>query len=107
MADNICDSCIYQPYFPVQQPCLKCVKSSKNDIIPTGKFYKKKKTTNADKIKQMSNEELAFFLTQGCDPISLEECNRHIYPDYEEGIPTIKSNCYECWFEWLNEENRK
>lgn len=50
-------------------------------------------TTNADRIRSMTDEELAgWLLSQGCNAHSNDEwCKKH-------------RNCQACWLEWLKQE---
>lgn len=49
------------------------------------------KPTNGDKIRQMSNEELAGKFGYPCPPLPKKHC---------KGIDNIE--CTECWLDWLN-----
>ena len=49
------------------------------------------KFTNGDKIRQMSNDELAGKFGYPCPPLPKKHCN---------GIDNIE--CTECWLNWLN-----
>lgn len=53
--------------------------------------------TNADRIRAMSNEELAEFLYWGHCPSEeyFDNC-----PRYRDEVP----DCHKCWREWLKEE---
>lgn len=51
----------------------------------------KPKPTNGDKIRQMSNEELASKFGYPCPPLPKKHC---------KGIDNIE--CTECWLNWLN-----
>lgn len=60
--------------------------------------YRAKSKTNADRIRSMTDEELAKFL---------DEAEPDCYMRYEdeEGYSTCKSrNCEECWLIWLKQE---
>lgn len=48
--------------------------------------------TNGDKVRNMTNEELADFLYNGCDVINYPFC----------AIPGF--SCRECYLSWLKEE---
>ncbi len=50
-----------------------------------------KPITNADRIRAMSDEELAEFMWAGCDNITQEACKSH-------------AGCVDCWLDWLKEE---
>ena len=49
-----------------------------------------KPITNADRIRSMTDEELAEFMWAGCDNITQEACKRH-------------AGCVDCWLDWLRE----
>ena len=54
--------------------------------IPTPK-------TNADRIRAMTDEELAEFMNNGCDAIApSENCTKAFY------------ECKQCWIDWLRRE---
>lgn len=53
--------------------------------------------TNADRIRAMSDEELAMLL-EGC------VCPKKPCPDIDRDTPTDKKRCTECWLDWLKEE---
>lgn len=54
----------------------------------------RKKQTNADKIRQMTDEELAMILNPTCPT---REC-----PDK---LPWNEAHdCYKCWLDWLKQE---
>ena len=49
--------------------------------------------TNADRIRMMTNEELAEFMNNGCDVIApSENCTKAFY------------DCKKCWLDWLKQE---
>ena len=50
-----------------------------------------KRATNADRIRAMTDEELAEFMYNGCDPIPATWCGNH-------------PNCGACWLDWLKQE---
>lgn len=52
----------------------------------------KKEQTNADRIRQMTDEELAHFMegpTNACPPM---------------GTLCSGKNCHDCWLDWLKQE---
>ena len=49
--------------------------------------------TNADKIRSMTDEELAGFMINGCDNI-----------DYSDKCYRPGCDCKECWLDWLKQE---
>ena len=67
----------------------------KNDVMAeafnTCEDFELKVITNGDKIRQMSNEELARKFGYPCPPIPKKHC---------KGIDN--EECTECWLNWLN-----
>jgi len=59
----------------------------------------KPKTTNADRIRTMTDEELAWLFTSGCEG---RKCPRYAVftMSEEESI----EHCKECWLDWLKQE---
>lgn len=49
-----------------------------------------KPQTHADRVRSMSDEELAEFMWAGCDNITQEACKSH-------------AGCVNCWLDWLRE----
>lgn len=49
-----------------------------------------KSLTNADHIRQMTDEDLAMLLQPGCPSRVCRDCPPH--------------DCYNCWLEWLKQE---
>ena len=54
--------------------------------------------TNEEKIKSLSSEELARFLTRLTECCSFEDCE-----DFNK-CPVVKSCCYGSMLNWLNSE---
>lgn len=55
-----------------------------------------KPQTNADRIRSMTDEELAVLL-EGCI------CPKDPCPDIDHDTPTDKKRCTECWLDWLKQ----
>lgn len=55
------------------------------------------KPSNGDRIRAMSDEELAVLL-EGCI------CPKDPCPDIDRDTPTDKKHCTKCWLEWLKQE---
>ena len=89
--------------------CIYRTKDGECDLYSEGGKYKAfcvienckdRKPTNADRIRSMSDEELARMLASGCH--ETRECPTifdPIYP-YDE----VVESCEKCWLNWLNEE---
>ena len=76
--------CMRQKNMPRVMPCETC------------KDWKSKKQTNADKIRQMSDEELAELISAACPPYYKDSrCVRF----YQKG-----TGCKGCWLDWLKQE---
>lgn len=54
--------------------------------------------TNADRIRAMTDEELAEILSDGCCH-GLCDC-----PDNFKGMGETPSDCKACWLDWLKQE---
>jgi uncharacterized Zn finger protein len=68
---------------------LKCEKCGQQYIFPA----EMPKMTNGDKIRQMSNKEMAVMFRTDIKQCPPGEC-------HDDG-------CIECWLEWLNSEVEK
>ena len=73
--------------------CHKCGAKwiKETDGVNCKYFEKITPPTNGDKIRQMSNEELAKLRVYHCPPVPAEFC---------KGTDTVK--CVKCWLAWLN-----
>ena len=56
--------------------------------------------TNADRIRAMSDEELAIILAEGCH--NTRECPTICAPIYP--FDEVVESCAKCWLEWLKQE---
>ena len=59
------------------------------------KHFKGKKITNGDVLRQMSNEELADYMSDTDVHACMKDDTRHCNEDWD---------CHRCWLEWLNSE---
>lgn len=83
-----CNKCKYDSKESNEFPCVEC---SHNRVVD---YYEPK--TNADRIRNMSDEELADIMFESCvEKMGLEECR---YSD--GGI----HECKKCVLEWLQAE---
>ena len=92
MSESICIQCAFQHL------CPHGIKSQSENVRVTGcSCYKRQTNTNSDRIRAMSDEELARFFCDeyGC-PIGRG------YPDCGE-TPTDPV-CMGCWLDWLKQE---
>lgn len=56
------------------------------------------KPTNADRIRAMSDEELALFI---------EKCTKGFIEPTGCGDNCLREDCYDCWLDWLKQEAEK
>lgn len=61
--------------------------------------WEPKPRTNADRIRAMTDEELAEELCLGCCQESREDCNKYIIENSGGG-----RNCLQHWLDWLRQE---
>lgn len=50
--------------------------------------------SNADRIRAMTDEELAFLIGNGCPPACVEPCREYLSVGGD-------TNCTDCWLDWL------
>lgn len=79
-----CATCLHKNVHP--NVCSDCL---------GGTHFLPRKFTNADRIRAMSDEELAELLDVGCDLARNGTC-----PNAE----TPLMSCRECWLDWLIQE---
>nr|DAY87939.1 MAG TPA: Kruppel-like factor 3 finger, kruppel-like, DNA BINDING [Caudoviricetes sp.] len=90
MENKGCNTCKYEHCDNQDYPCSKCSHAFIDKYEPK---------TNADKIREMSDEELAEFLDiVGEDGISSQ------YADIPCDCCCEKTECSKCWKEWLQSE---
>ena len=73
-----------------------------------GQGAQKRIVTNADRLRSMSDEELAEFYcndVDACPPGSDMKCIDELYAHGEGPYPSDKQ-CVECWLDWLRQEAR-
>jgi hypothetical protein len=90
MRDNGCSGCKYEHLKGSEKPCCDCANMHMDKYEPI---------TNADRVRNMSDEELAEFLDiVGEDGISSQ------YTDVPCDCCCEKTECSKCWKEWLQSE---
>nr|DAY68024.1 MAG TPA: hypothetical protein [Caudoviricetes sp.] len=90
MRDNGCSGCKYEHLKGSEKPCCDCANMYMDKYEPI---------TNADRVRNMSDEELAEFLDiVGEDGISSQ------YTDVPCDCCCEKTECSKCWKEWLQSE---
>ena len=55
-------------------------------------------TTNADRIRSMTDEEIAELLSRNCPTQEIVQCSK--YPVDKDGL----RKCDLCWLDWLKQE---
>ena len=93
MSEKLCTNCIYEKVLAGLAPCINCSPITKNHFVG-------KHRTNADRIRSMSDEELAEFIT----PRKCVDC--HI-PDCGVGEIADNKSCVERMLDWLRKEETK
>lgn len=90
MRDNGCSGCKYEHLKGSEKPCCDCANMHMDKYEPI---------TNSDRVRNMSDEELAEFLDiVGEDGISSQ------YTDVPCDCCCEKTECSKCWKEWLQSE---
>ena len=93
----ICKKCMHESYCDMAQfgghnpPITGCCK------------FKERHQTNADRIRAMTDEELAEFEMEDgdCPP---ERMYPDSCPDCDRVTPKV---CYDCWLDWLKQEAKE
>ena len=89
--------------------CKNCTNDCRckgKDITPICISFKPAKTTNADRLRAMSDEELAEFYcneVDACPPGSDMKCIDELYAHGEWPYPSDEQ-CRKCWLDWLRQE---
>ena len=86
---------------------IVCVKHNK-ECIPGETVYKEVPSTNADRIRTMSNEELAELLYEVSDTVGCPGRPGH-WKEWKCPIEGTKKQCdgFKCWLDWLNAESKE
>lgn len=97
-----CATCVHKESVPNGNPCWKCIEFQENsdleDVNISGKFYKKRIITNADRIRSMTDEELANWYFDKFFPC-VPYCSM-----LQDGCPE-HDDCKICLLEWLRQES--
>lgn len=100
-----CDKCKYTALGETQYPCSKCIHSAKEHYTPK---------TNADRIREMTDEELAEFLLKHetskiesdfCENVC--ELRNDNCPVAEEDGECLYSDSGSCVLKWLQAERQE
>lgn len=92
---NWCEKCEFDERDGGEEPCIRCTVCGENE--PT-QYKPRKHPTNADRIRSMTDEELAAFMftANGCPMwVSDYSCKE------DKGCRGAKGA---CWLDWLKEE---
>lgn len=85
---------------PASKPSYAEKKKQGMTVYPSRSDHKHRHDSNADRIRAMTDEELAVLL-EGCI------CPKDPCPDIDRDTPTDKQRCTKCWLDWLREEEHK
>lgn len=108
LSDGTIDWCVMCKHegSDVYDGCCECEypeNSDENSDDPPTK-YEPKPQTNADRIRSMSDEELAEFFTPFYYDGPKFYCPAQA--DVGEGECAAKSDCRQCWLDWLKQEEQ-
>ena len=94
----ICENCIFVDEPLDKDPCQECHRAFLAQRIKPNFVSKREPITNADRIRAMTDEELASYLTG-------------VWYSFEEmpgmcDVCDMQSiqNCSDCWLDWLKQE---
>jgi hypothetical protein len=89
------DGLIHKPY---EIKCINCNSYfTKEDIFGSGEETTPKPITNADRIRSMTDEELAKAFADACpEDGTVNRCCQY----FAKG----SHGCYDCWLDWLKQE---
>ena len=96
MTQRDCDDCRYCELEGTEEPCKSCKATAEG--FTNWKEREHPTMTNADRIRAMSDEEMAVFLYEWSP---LEFCG-HVCPRLRDDIP-CKGECFEMRREWLQQ----
>ena len=86
---SACKSCVNNPFCDWQPPVRTYTVSATDPVLITGR------KTNADRIRSMTDEELAEWIADYTDCL----CKIH-----KDGCSKTKETCVATWFDWLKQE---
>lgn len=91
----ICENCIFVDVPLDKDPCQECNRAFLAQRIKPNFVRKRKPKTNADRIRSMSDEELAYYMMRTtkcpCEARASGCCRSDI-------------TCQKAWLDWLREE---
>ena len=89
-----CDNCKYRDVYYMAPPCDECNFEYQRQPQKGFQNWESNAMTNADRIRSMTDEELAEFLFHAWNNASW--CSMKECPD--------EDSCLPCWLDWLKEE---
>lgn len=93
-----CTNCKHKECWEYAEPCASCT-----DIDPTGKPTNWEAQTHAERIRAMTDEELAdMHVGVGCPPGT--DLNELCFGENGEELLCTPPRCRECWLNWLGQE---
>ena len=94
----ICENCIYVDEPLDKDPCQECNRAFLAQRIKPNFVSKRKPNTNADRIRSMTDEELARMLASNAD------CNECRIYAYKDACMENYDTCVCQWLGWLRHE---
>lgn len=85
-----CNNCKHEDCWEYAEPCSSCT-------TITGEPTNWQPQTNSERLRVMTDEELAVICEYGCPP------NHECPPINREEIGK-RSACQQCWLDWLKQE---
>ncbi len=86
-----------------EKGCTDRTKQDDNRIVTCCSDYMEYKMTNADRIRAMSDNELARFLTDKLATESQNRLNNEGYTPTATEIESIRHTWYRAWMQWLRQ----
>lgn len=93
-----CEDCIYGYNFPNGNPCFKCI--DVRPMVVSGKYYKKRKISNSEWVRNLSDKDLANLISMYCPVPWCTPSNELCRYSHIDATP-----CEKCVLEWLKEEH--
>ena len=99
---DYCDTCAHKACDKKAVECGTCMASYYDGVLQgSPSNYKAKQMTNADRIRAMSDEELAVFLAEEVPHGDCYGCELDCY-HAEQG--KFANMCQGAWYKWLKQE---
>ena len=96
--DRSCESCKYKNKRIEEYPCSHCIHNAEEEFVPQ---------TNADRIRAMSDEELADAILETCLREGMPFCKNKLQCSQilDNGKTIPDEMCKQCLIEWLQSES--